>query len=217
MSILADWVSACVLILFRMTCGSEWLRCFRPLPNGAAATPGGCAFRTGRPLQASCTCCGPVSRGATCPPRLWAAPESQLAKVARRDRGRRMAPLARRPADRVAPRRSAGLGRLRGGRVATSGLSKGDTTSLLGPERGFCAGRRAAPSTNGLIMVVCGEPSCPQGWCLADPRHPRWPVPLPVRGVITYMTRAEDAVALALASLALTAPTHANGDAPSTC
>lgn len=36
-------MSACVLILFQMTCKSAWLRCFRPLPNYVLRT--GVAWR----------------------------------------------------------------------------------------------------------------------------------------------------------------------------
>lgn len=53
LAILVSKVSECVLILFRMTCGSAWLRFCRPLLSGAAATPGGYAFPTGRHSPAS--------------------------------------------------------------------------------------------------------------------------------------------------------------------
>lgn len=40
-------VSGCVLILFRTTCGSGWLRCCRVLPSAVTAVPGDCVFPTG--------------------------------------------------------------------------------------------------------------------------------------------------------------------------
>lgn len=49
-----------------------------------------------------------------------------LAPAAGLDRGRRMAPPARRPAQRVAPRRSVGPGRLCRGRLARPDIEKGD-------------------------------------------------------------------------------------------
>lgn len=60
------------MILFLVTCGSGWLCCYHLLPNDAAAIPGDCAFRTGRPSPASSTFCELASPGATFPPRPWA-------------------------------------------------------------------------------------------------------------------------------------------------
>lgn len=51
-AILVGRLCGCVLILFRMPCGSEWLRYCRPLPSVVVATPDACVYRTGRRSRA---------------------------------------------------------------------------------------------------------------------------------------------------------------------
>jgi len=103
-----------LLILFLTTCGSGWLRCCHPLPNGASATPGGFAFSTewhspaSRHVRAADRC-----RVARCPHGDGGLLGCDgLARAAGLDRGRRLTSPARRPASRASPRRSAGLERL---------------------------------------------------------------------------------------------------------
>lgn len=49
MTILVGKVFGCALALFRMTCGSAWLRSSHPLLRGDTIILGDCAFPTGRP------------------------------------------------------------------------------------------------------------------------------------------------------------------------